>query len=370
MSKKIKVLALSDTVGQKNFNPVRPEAAQLVGLHETGKVEVTVVCSPGSVLEAYFRDNGINVIAHKRGAKISLRSIFFIRNLIRKSRFDILHLWHSRAISNGVLAAIGLPVKVIVYRGNPGSIKRYDPLCYLNCLNPRIDKIICVSKAVEKAIRKQIWGDTKKPVTIYKGHDLNWYGNPPADLSGLDLPEGAFVAVMVANLRPHKGLHVLIEATHFLPNDAPIYILLVGPRSDDPYAVELVSKAAQPDKVRLLGYRDDAPEVAAASDLLVLPSTKREGLARAAIEAMAYGTPVIASDVGGNPELVEDNVTGLIVREGDAEQLAKGIQKLYSDSDFRGRCGAASRERIKTHFDLQQGIEKTLNVYLDIVDCQ
>ncbi len=357
-TKKIKVLAVADYLGRSNVNPFRPEAAQLIGLQNSGEVEVTVLCSPESVLTEYYGQHGIATIGHKISAKISLPTIRLMRRLIRERGFDIMHLFHSRAISNGVIAAIGSPVKVVVYRGQPGSLRRYDPISYLNCLNPRIDKIICVSHAVEKYLQAQLWGSSDKLVTIYKGHDL----------SDLDLPDKAFKVVMVANLRAHKGLHVLIDATRYLPVDAPIFFLLVGPRPDDPKVAQMVGRAANPERFRILGYRNDAPEVAAAADVIVLPTTKREGLARAVVEAMAGGTPAVVSDSGGNAELVADGQSGYVVPAEDAAALADGIRRLWSEPETCRTFGAEARKRIATVFNVEQGVQKTLQVYRDLCD--
>jgi L-malate glycosyltransferase len=364
--KKIKVLVIADYLGRKNLNPVRPEAAQLLGAQASGDVDITVMCSPESVLVDYYREQGLRVIPHKIERKISLHSIGFIRKLIRDEGFEILHLFNSRAISNGTLAALGSPVKVLAYRGQPGSLRRYDPISYLNCLNPRIDKIICVSQAVEVYLRKQLWWGADKAVTVYKGHDLAWYQNPPADLSALDLPVDAFKVAMVANLRAHKGLHVLIAATHYFPPEAPIHIVLVGPKPDDRAVLEMVSKAAHPERIHILGYRDDAPEVAAACDIIVLPTTKREGLARAVVEAMAYGRPVVISDSGGNAELVADGESGFVVPVEDPQALADGIVKLWSDPAMCARFGQESRRRIRDIFNVEQGIAKTLQIYHEL----
>jgi glycosyltransferase involved in cell wall biosynthesis len=363
---KIKALAIADYLGRDNVNPIRPEAAQLIYLQRSGRVDVTVMCSPESILVDYYRDNGIQVITHKIRRKISPESIRFIRRQVREQGFQILHLFHSRAISNGILAAIGLPVKVVVYRGQPGSLRRYDPISYLNGLNPRVDKIICVSRSVEDYLHKQIWGKTDKPVTIYKGHDLAWYQNDPADLSDLDLPADAFKVAMVANLRPHKGLHVLVAATHRLPPDAPIYFLLMGAKTKDREIQDMVNSAARPERFRLLGYRNDAPEVAAACDIVVLPTTKREGLARAVVEAMAYGRPAVVSDTGGNAELVADGESGIVVPVNDPVALANGIAELWSDPEKRRRYGEDARRRIRDIFNVEQGAEKTLQVYLEL----
>lgn len=363
---KIRILVIADYLGRRNLNPVRPEAAQLVGAQASGEVDITVMCSPESILVDYYRKLGLRVIPHKIRSKVSPASIRFIRKLVREQGFQILHLFNSRAISNGVLAAMGLPVKVLVYRGQPGSLRRYDPVSYLNCLNPRIDRIICVSEAVKTYLEKQMWWGTDKLVTVYKGHDLAWYQQPAADLGALNLPSGAFKVAMVANLRAHKGLHVLVAATHHLPDEAPIHILLVGPKPDDPAVLQAISKAAHPERIHVLGYRDDAPEVAAASDIIVLPTTKREGLARAVVEAMAYGRPAVISNSGGNAELVADGESGFVVPVNDPKALAEGITKLWADPEMRARFGAAARQRIRDIFNVEQGTAKTLQVYREL----
>jgi glycosyltransferase involved in cell wall biosynthesis len=364
---KIKVLAVTDYLGRSNINPIRPEAAQLIGLQRSALVEVTVMCSPESVLVDYYRGNGIRVTPYKIDRKLSWQAMRHLRKEIREQDYDIIHLFHSRAISNGAMAAIGLPVKVVAYRGQTGSIKRYDPFSYLNMLHPRIDKIICVAKAVEADLRKQMWGAGKKLTTIYKGHDLSWYSRPPAELSGLGLPANAFSVSLVANLRPRKGLPVLLQATHYLPPELPLHILLVGAKPDDPKVQELIATAAFPERVHALGYRDDAPEVSGASDLVVLPTTKREGLSRAILEGMAYGRPAVVTDTGGNAELVADGESGYVVPPSDPQALAAAIEKMWANPDRCKYFGAAARTRIKDTFNVEQGVQKTLRVYQDLL---
>lgn len=368
MGKPIKVLAIADYLGRKNVNPFRPEAAQLLGLQQSGAVDITVMCSPESVLVDYYGKRGIKVITHRIRSKVSPSSIRFIRRLVRDGGFEILHLFHSRAISNGLLAAVGLPVKVVIYRGQPGSLRRYDPISYLNALNPRADRIVCVSRAVEHYLQKQLFSGAEKAVTIYKGHDLSWYNKQPADLSGLDLPDNAFKICMVANLRPHKGLHVLVEATHFLPDDAPIHFLLLGAKTHDKEVAEMLAGAACRSRIHTLGYRDDAPEVAAACNAIVLPTTKREGLSRAVIEAMAYATPAVISDSGGNAELVADGESGYVVPAGDPKSLADGIIRLWEDPEKCAAFGVEAQRRVRDIFNVERGVEAHLNMYRELAE--
>src|SRR5690606_31622994 len=155
----------------------------------------------------------------------------------------------------------------------------------------------------------------------HKGHDLDWYRAEPIDLTTLGVPRGAFVVSCVANARPRKGIPVLIRASEHLPAGLPIHFVLVGTGMTAPAITRLIRRTPYRDRFHVLGFRDDAPEILAASDLSVLPSLRREGLPRSVIESMAYCTPPIVSDAGGSPELVEHERSGLVVPAGDDDAL-------------------------------------------------
>ncbi len=343
------------------FNVYRPEVAQLAGLHATDGVEVTVITNADSVCVPYFAEQGIRVITDPMDKKFSLRSIRCIRNELRAGNYDVMYLINNTAICNGAFAAIGMPVKVVAYRGQTDNTPRWSPISYLSVLHPRIDMVVCVANAVEKYVRAQQWSDNKA-VTVYKGHDLAWYRQPATDLSFLNLPDDAITVSLVADLRPRKGLDVLIAATHYftVPN---IHILLVGGRPEDPQVQQHIAAAAHPEQVHALGYRTDAPEISAASDFVVLPPTRREGLARAILEAMAYSRAAVVTDTGGNAELVADGETGLVVPVRDPEALGAAISKLAADKELRDRMGLAARQRLVDHFSLDQGVRDLLRVF-------
>jgi glycosyltransferase involved in cell wall biosynthesis len=119
--------------------------------------------------------------------------------------------------------------------------------------------------------------------------------------------------------------------------------------------------------IHVLGYRKDAPALTAACDVFVLPSTKREGLARSLIEAMAYGVAPVVTDCGGSPELVQHGVSGLVVPVADAAALAAAIRMLHDDAALRARLGAGARERIGRDFRIEDTIAKTLALYRSLV---
>ena len=283
--------------------------------------------------------------------------------MLKEGRHDILHLFNNKAIVAGVFASMGLPNKVVTYRGQTGNIYWYDPTCYLTHLNPRVDKIVCVANAVRDDLRKQLL-DKSKPVTIYKGHDLAWYEETdPADLGEFGIPAGAFVLGCVANNRPRKGVPVLLAATHHLPADLPVHILLVGGGMDSPEIAKLIAASPMAGRIHALGYRDDIPALISACSASVLPATKREGLPKTVIESMVYGIAPIVTATGGSPELVEDGNSGLVVPPSDPEALAAAIVEMSQDEARRREWGRNARERIRTHFDVRDSIAQHKALY-------
>jgi glycosyltransferase involved in cell wall biosynthesis len=143
-----------------------------------------------------------------------------------------------------------------------------------------------------------------------------------------------------------------------------VRVAVVGPH--DPEKRDALSaadiRAAESNGVRFLGSRDDMAELYAAMDLYVLAS-RREGYPRSAMEAAAMGLPVIATDIRGCRQVVDDRVTGILVPVRDADGLASAIVRLGRDAELRRKMGEAARERAAQLFDEQRVIDLTLRVY-------
>ena len=168
----------------------------------------------------------------------------------------------------------------------------------------------------------------------------------------------------MANYRPRKGIELLVEALPALPEE--VHMLLVG-HMDSRALRRRIAASPASSRIHRPGFLTEAPAVAAACDVAVLPSIKREGLPRSVIEAMAYKTPPVVTDIGGSPELVVDGVSGLVVPARDTAAIARAVRLLYDDPELRNRMGAAARERIRTHFRIEATIEQTEALYRDLV---
>jgi len=263
-----------------------------------------------------------------------------------------------------------LPVKVVTYRGQTGNINRYDPTCYLTHLNPRVDCIVCVADAVRESLLEQgVPG--RKLVTIYKGHDPSWYADiQAADLSVLGIPQDAFVVGCVANNRPRKGVPVLIESSRHLPPDCRIHFILIGQGMTSAEIRKQVSKSPLSDNFHLLDYTADVLRLVASCDATVLPATKREGLPKTIIESMGLGITPIATNTGGNRELIVDGDSGLIVPTNDAVALARAITQVAEDPELNRSMGIQARRRIATHFNLELSVEGHRKLYESLVSAK
>ncbi len=313
-------------------------------------------------------DSGIPVHDFVPRRKFSSVAIRTIRRVLQHGQHDVVHLFNNNAIVNGIIASFGLPVKVVTYRGQTGNISRWDPICYFTHLSPRVDRIVCVSESVRASLASQVF-DADKLVTIYKGHDVRWYeGTKKADRERLGIPADAFLVGCVANYRPRKGIDVLLAATHHLPSDVPVHLVIVGRGMTEPAVQSLASASPVANRIHLLGFRSDVLEIVAACDATVLPATKREGLPKTVIESMALRVTPIVTDTGGAPELVRDHECGLVVPPGDPRALAAAIVELQTDRAANRRMGVAARERLATGFTLEASIEKHLQLYRQLTN--
>jgi colanic acid/amylovoran biosynthesis glycosyltransferase len=180
--------------------------------------------------------------------------------------------------------------------------------------------------------------------------------------------------VCVASLEPYKGHAYLVEACA-LARAAGVQLecLLVGEGPERRTIERLVAARGLVDIVQLVGARPrtDVSELVATADLFVLPSVvmpngKMEGLPVVIMEAMAAGTPVVASAISGVPELIEDGVTGLLVPERDAGALARAIARLAGDVDLRRRLAAAARERVVEDYDRRATTRRLAELILGV----
>ncbi len=181
----------------------------------------------------------------------------------------------------------------------------------------------------------------------------------------LGLSADAAVIITVGELNANKNHIQVLEALSKL-NKTNFHYLIVGNGEDEQKLQKAVNELLLRDKVSFLGFRRDVPELLTASDVFILTS-RREGLPKAVMEAMAVGLPIIATDVRGNRDLVKSGENGYLVPVDDVEQTAIAIERLIDSEDLRRSMGEKSKQLVN-QYDLQNIIpqmEKIYNAYLD-----
>jgi len=357
LSTGMRVLVIGTTVD-------KPEAHIFEGLMRRG-VHIHFLGTPIPEHEVILRANGASVTNHNFAHRFDLKGISLIRKIVREDKIDLIYALSNRGLSCTVLGLINQEVPIATYRGTVGHLSWLDPSSWLTFLNPKVKKIVCVSEAVAEYLR-EIKLPEERIVTVYKGHDIEWYRSTPPPRSSLGLPEDAFVVGCTAMMRPVKGVDVLIQAVSSLLKDLPkLHLILIG-GIKDPAIESLVRSFSDPTRLHLTGYRNDATKLATLCDATVMASKTREGFPKSVIEAMSQGVPAIVTNVGGMPELVGHGTAGIVVPPSDAPALADAIRTLYTDRARARELGRLGQQRIVEVFNVSSTVEKMHGVFQEL----
>jgi glycosyltransferase involved in cell wall biosynthesis len=283
---------------------------------------------------------------------------------------DVVHNHMYRAELVGTRAAIALGEighrrPYVVGTVHSSRVRSAEDREQLRRLTPYMDRLIAVSRAIERKIASEA-RDTVPVQLIYNGVDLDRYEHQPPDplLRGqLGIPRDAPLAGVVARLEPEKGHPTLLEAWPLVLRSVPDAYLLVVGEGDEREALERqVSALGIASRVVFTGRRDDVPAVTAALDVAVLPSY-REAQGLTILEAMALGRPVVASNVGGIPEMIDNGVSGLLVPPHDTGALAAAITRVLQDRPFAEALGDAGHDVVHQRFCVEQMVRAIETIY-------
>jgi glycosyltransferase involved in cell wall biosynthesis len=294
-----------------------------------------------------------------------------VRGLVRVMREREVHIVHTHvwpADVWGRLSAKIARVAVLVTTEHSVDVWKKRPHLLVDwCLSKISDRIVCVSEAVRSFYSSRAGIRLDKLAVIHNGIDLSPFDTETdASLRGeLGVPRDSPVCTVVARLLPEKGHRYFIEALSRIRRVLPSTVgLIVG---DGPERKKLETLARNMHlnggALKFLGQRRDVPEILEASDVFVLPSSVREGLSIALLEAMASRRAAVVTDVGGNRELIEDGITGVVVPPGNSDALAVGILKVLQDKSFAQTMVAAARLKVERQFGIQRMVTDTEILY-------
>ena len=295
-----------------------------------------------------------------------------VRNLIDIIKKRQINLIHSNQPRSNLFGAIAAKIKSvpIVWHERCLERGRFDSDNIFSFLP---DRIICNSSAVRNRFTKEKI-DTKIK-TILNGVDLREFD---PELNGrvirkeFNIGEDELIIGTVGRIDPEKGYEYFLESARIILQDFKnIRFLVVGGAFNNPSLekslYEMSVEKGIDKKTIFTGFRRDIPQILASMDVVVLPSGI-DACSRVLFESMAMRKPLVATNVGGTPEVVQEGVTGLLVKPGDSSEMAKCIMKLLNNKNLAEQYGNAGRKRVEAMFTIERNIKETENVYLELLD--
>ncbi|MGH7923505.1 MAG: glycosyltransferase family 4 protein [Candidatus Binatus sp.] len=339
---------------------------QVLGLTRAltgGGHRAELVCDPAGRLWERATAAGIRCHPIRIRNAIDLAAGVRLRAILKRERFDIVHFHTSRAHSMAPFARGFGSTLFVTRRMDYRPNRVFAPYLF----NRAVDGIVAISRGVADSLATA-GVDRRRVTVVHSGVDCDRFRPPSADERvqariALGIFDSAFVVSAVGALEPRKGHRYLVEAiAHLAPTASSIRCFIAGHGSIRGELEREIAKLGCGERVKLLGRIDDPRELLWASDVLAMPSLN-EGLGVAALEAMATGLPVVASDVGGLREAVEDERRGVIVPPANLEKIASAIQRLAEPTGVRLQMGAAARAHVVENYSMDKMAARTLELY-------
>jgi len=335
----------------------------VLGLRALGHRTVLVAHPTGELRRRAAE--GLDLIPLAPRAEMDLAAAWRLSRVLKQLRPDIVHAHDPHAVA---MASLAVSMSTLPVRPRLVASRRVDFHMRQSALSRwkyrQVDCFICASEA----IRRIVVSDgipQRNTVTVHEGIDLERVeAAPPAELhKDLWLPHEAPVVGNVAALVAHKGQRHLIDAAmRVLPRCPDARFVIAGEGELRASLEQQIHQHHLDKHVLLAGFRADILSVHKAFDIFVMSSIT-EGLGTSILDAMACGKPVVATNVGGIPEVVVDGGTGLLVPPRDPAAMADAIVKLLATRALREEMGAAGLERVRSHFSAEAMVQKTLRVY-------
>jgi glycosyltransferase involved in cell wall biosynthesis len=338
------------------------------GLADRGHVSEVVV-PPRSPLGVRAREAGLPVHELRMRGEADPVAVLDLATCLRRRRPDILHMHTSHAHTLGVLASCVSRIgRRIVSRRVDFSIHRH-PL-HTSAIKYRygVHRYVTVSGAIRDVLVRD--GVPAERIRVVpSGIDpARFDGIPPAPLrEELSLPPGSRLVGDVAHFGWHKAQEVLVRAGRLLARTHPEAVLLLVGDGECRARVEEEARTLGllGRSVRFLGFREDVPQLLAALDVFVMCSVM-EGLCTSILDALASRRPVVASRVGGLPEILEGG-RGILVPPSDPQALAAAIGRVLDDPALARELGERGRRTVEERFSVDATVEGTLAVYREVL---
>jgi len=331
-----------------------------------------LICPEDGPFVGRMRDRGAHVHVVTLAPLFNPFALWRLVTVLRDERVTLLQTHGAR--SNfygriaGWLAVVGRVVSTVHNSIKDYEVHRGRRWLYATALRltvPLADRIICVSDATRRDLLEECPVAADRTCTVYNGVDLGSFSFPSqgttvrAEFANASGP----VLLTVARLTEPKGHRFLLEALPGLVREWPALSCLFVGDGEDRESLQLLAKQLGVDQAcRFVGGTDAVAEFYAAADIVVLPSIS-EGFPFVLLDALAMSRPVVATNVNGVPEIIEDGRTGLLVPPRDPQALEAAIRRLLLDPAAAAQMGRAGRAVVAERFTVEKMIEETVKAY-------
>jgi glycosyltransferase involved in cell wall biosynthesis len=346
------------------FDPARVESIVCIS-REYDEVDAAWVQA-----KTRLRESGVRIVQLRRRNRVALWAWRPLVSLLRTEQVDVLHAHMFGSNVWGALVGSLARVPVVVAHDHGWVGPRSTAQMFLDreVVARGSDTIVAVSRHTREQLIERERIAPEKVVFIPNGIPQS---PPPSGASvrgELGLGEATPVVGTVGLLRAQKALHVLIEAVAMvIAREFPDLILVIaGPGPERPRLERRIAELGIADHVRFLGLRTDVPDVIAAFNVAA-SSSDFEGSPLAIMEFMAGGRPIVATSVGGVPDLIEDGVHGRLVPPGSPEALAQAIAELLRDPARAAQMGQRARERRESEFGVGAMVARIEALYRQLL---
>jgi glycosyltransferase involved in cell wall biosynthesis len=341
-----------------------------LNFHDRSRFKPSVCCfKSGGRLEAKVKDAEIEIF-HLNNKSKSLVNILKIYKIIRKNKIDIVHFHNPLPVFTGAPSAAiaGVPVRIITehsidYKGRLGNA-----MLIYKLIHRLIDAHIACSDEVMLSQIKQY--KKRKFKVIHNGIDIHNFKPRPINYDlrkTYGVKKEEFVIGNIGNLTPPKGHSILLEAVKLLhKKGVPVHLISVGDGILKERLKNIVKNYDINDQVTFLGQRQNVSEIISTFDIIV-SSSIREGLPISLLEGMACGKAVIATDIGGNKEVIGKNKCGILVPTNSASAIADAVCVLYKNKNLRKKYETEGLSRAIKKFSVTSMVKKTEQLYVALM---
>lgn len=307
-----------------------------------------------------------------------VRGIFFLKKIIKQHNIDLIHSNTTGIFIGGITAHLSsIPHvqhvrEIIIHPKIIWQLTALNLFLFSKC-------IICVSTPVVEHLSVAIKGIRKKVKVVHNGIDCEKFSRQKYReifRKELEVSDEKVIIGMIGRVSAWKGQDFFLNCVKLYlernknKKSSPLFIMIGSPFQGQEWRMEKLYNDIKEDNLQeyicVFEFREDIPSILAGFDIFTLPSTLPDPLPTIVLEAMASSLPVVSNNFGGVIEMVEQNVTGILIPPNDVDELAKAWEKLIRDNKLREKMGKNARKRLESNFTVQKYIDNMEKVFLKV----